>query len=105
MTALTNHRHEAFAQSLALGKPQTKAYIDAGYAEKGAQPNSARLILNDMVSARLKELQSENRARNEQDLDSAIAELEKARVNAMALGQCSAAVQAIMSKAKLMGLI
>lgn len=105
MPTLTNHRHEAFAQNLALGKPQTTAYIDAGYAANGAQPNSARLILNDMVSARLEELQSQNRARNEQDLDTMLAHLERARRGAMALGQSSAAVQAIMAKAKLLGYI
>lgn len=104
MPQLKNNRHEIFAQGLAMGKSQTKAYIDAGFSADGAQPNSARLILNDMVLTRVKELQAENSKICALTLDGAIIELEKARKMAMALGQCSAAIGATMSKAKLLGL-
>lgn len=87
-----------------MGKSQTKAYIDAGFSADSAQPNSARLILNDMVLTRVKELQAENSKICALTLDGAIIELEKARKMAMALGQCSAAIGATMSKAKLLGL-
>ena len=104
MPQLKNNHHEIFAQGLAMGKSQTQAYIDAGFSAAGAQPNSARLILNDMVLARVKELQAENSKICAFTLEGAIIELEKTRKMAIALGQCSAAIGATMSKVKLLGL-
>ena len=59
MAVLDNSKHEHFAQLVAKGVSATKAYTSAGYSDKGAQPSAARLLLNAMVRARLRELQEE----------------------------------------------
>lgn len=60
MPALSNAKHEVFAQGLAEGKSQGRAYVDAGYSEKNAGSNaSALLAKNKQVSARVAELVAE----------------------------------------------
>jgi hypothetical protein len=57
MPALTNPKHEAFAQALAKGVKQEKAYSDLGYAaNKG---HAARLAGKGNVKARVAELQAQ----------------------------------------------
>jgi hypothetical protein len=56
MAVLENNRHEHFAQAIAKGVSATKAYVLAGYSEKGAQQSSARLLLNAVVCSRVSEL-------------------------------------------------
>lgn len=61
MPALENSRQEAFVQALIKGASQTDAYIAAGYKSKtpeAAAANAARLITNDKVASRLKELRA-----------------------------------------------
>lgn len=56
MPVLTNPKHEAYAQMLAKGMTQEKAYVEAGYApNKG---HAARLAGKGNVKARVTELQS-----------------------------------------------
>lgn len=55
MPVLSDPKHEAFAQALANGKSQTDAYAIAGY--KAHRQNASRLMTNDDVQARVKELQ------------------------------------------------
>jgi len=55
MAALSNARHERFAQELAKGKSQSEAYQNAGY--EPSEPNASRLTRNDKVQARVAELQ------------------------------------------------
>jgi phosphoglucomutase len=58
MPALTNPKHEAFAQALAKGVKQEKAYSDLGYAaNKG---HAARLAGKGNVKARVAELQAQS---------------------------------------------
>jgi phage terminase small subunit len=102
MAVLKNPRHELFAQHLAKGKTATDAYAAAGYRPN--QPNSARLISNDMVRARLAELQDRAAIRTEVTVASLLAEAEDARVAAMEAGQFSAAISAIREKGVLAGL-
>lgn len=107
MPVLENVRHERFAQELAKGKTQEQAYIDAGYAAEGARGNAARLIANDSaVAARVRELQERGAIRVELTLADIIAEIEQARVMALAAEtvQASAAVSASKAKAELLGL-
>ena len=73
MARLSNKRHEAFAQALAKGMSATEAYEKAGY--KPNQPNAARLISNDMVRARVDEIQSKGAERAEIDIARTLAEL------------------------------
>lgn len=56
MPALTNPRHERFAQGLAKGKTQAEAYADAGY--KPSEPNASRLTSNEKVQANRAEFNS-----------------------------------------------
>jgi phage terminase small subunit len=56
MAALSNARHERFAQELAKGKSQSEAYQNAGY--EPSEPNASRLTRNDKVQARVAELQA-----------------------------------------------
>lgn len=54
MAALTNPKHERFAQALAKGSTATDAYAEAGY--KPHDSNAARLSGNDRIQARVTEL-------------------------------------------------
>ena len=56
MPVLPNSKHELFAQAIARGVSRSDAYVGAGYSKGGASHNAARLIQNDTVSARIKEL-------------------------------------------------
>lgn len=55
MPALTNARHEKFAQELAKGKSASEAYVAAGYGE--SRSAASRLSTNVNVQARVAELQ------------------------------------------------
>lgn len=101
MPVLSNPKHELFAQELAKGKSATDAYVEAGYAPN--QPNASRLISNDMVQARLAELQNRVAIRTEVTAASLIEEAEAVRVAAMAAGQFAPAVAAIKEKGVLAG--
>jgi phage terminase small subunit len=102
MPPLKNTRHEAFAQALATGKSATEAYDAAGF--KPHRQNASRLITNDDVCARVKELQAKTVKKVEITVDSLALELEEARSLAIKEKQTSAAVSATMGKAKLFGL-
>ena len=54
MPALSNAKHERFAQELAKGKSATEAYVLAGYAANDS--NSARLNGNERVQERVAEI-------------------------------------------------
>lgn len=100
-----NPRQEIFAQEIAIGKTQENAYILAGYSKKTARIGASKMLTNANISARVKELQNKNAERNEIAVDDLLAQLEKARIMAMDMGQSHAAVLAIMSKAKLLGVL
>lgn len=55
MAALSNPRHERFAQELAKGKSASEAYIAAGYEE--SRSAASRLSTNVNVQSRVAELQ------------------------------------------------
>lgn len=102
MPVLANARHEAFAQALAKGKSATEAYAEAGF--KPHQQNASRMMLNDVVLARVEELKSRAARKVEVTVESLAHELEEARSIALKEKQTSAAVSATMGKAKLFGL-
>ncbi len=104
MPILKNTRHETFAQGLAKGKSATDAYAEAGY--KGDRTAASRLSTNVNIVGRVKELQSEGAERTLVSIESLTVELEEARRLAMADEKgASAAVAAVMGKAKLHGLL
>lgn len=103
MTVLQNTRHEAFAQALAKGKTADEAYALAGY--KPDRGNASRLTANDSILTRVAELQGRAAKKVEVTVQTLAAELDEARVMALAEKQSSAAIQATMGKAKLFGLL
>lgn len=102
MPALSNPRHERFAQELAKGKSQSEAYQAAGY--EPSEPNASRLTRNDKVQARVAELQERSALRVEVTQASLIEEAEQVRAKALEAGQFSAAVAAIREKGVLAGI-
>ena len=54
MPALSNAKHELFAQAIAKGDTQAEAYVKAGY--KPSEPNASTLRSNQKVAARIAEL-------------------------------------------------
>lgn len=105
MPALTNPRHERFAQELAKGKTADAAYVEAGY--KANRHNAAALARQEHISTRVAEITERGAVRAEITVASILEELEQARVAALGAEtpQSSAAVSASMSKAKLLGLV
>ena len=106
MPALSNQRHELFAQVLAAGCSATEAYVKAGYRlNKG---NAGRLKANERIRERVGELQ----ARNVQAQEAAVgvtierlrAQLAESYELAKELSQPTAMVAATTAQAKLAGL-
>jgi phage terminase small subunit len=104
--ALSNPRHELFAQVLAAGCNATEAYVKAGYhLNKG---NAGRLKANERIRKRVEELQ----ARNVQAQEAAVgvtieqlrAQFAEAYAIAKELSQPTAMVAATTAQAKLAGL-
>jgi phage terminase small subunit len=105
MAALTNPRHERFAQELAKGKSQTEAYVNAGY--KHSRSAATRLAADVSICERVADIQGRAAVRAELTLADIIDELEEARQIALSADtpQSGAAVTASMGKAKLLGLV
>lgn len=101
MPALSNARHERFAQELAKGKSQDEAYEAAGF--KPDRGNAARLTANDSVRTRVAELQERSAIKAEVTTASLIDEAEQVRSKALAAGQFAAAIAAIREKGVLAG--
>jgi hypothetical protein len=104
--AISNPRHELFAQVLAAGCSATEAYVKAGYRlNKG---NAGRLKANERIRKRVEELQ----ARNVQAQEAAVgvtierlrAQFAEAYEMAKELSQPTAMVAATTAQAKLAGL-
>ena len=87
---------------LAEGKSATEAYKNAGYAPNDG--NAARLKGNEMIRARVSELQECAAAHATVTLEGLIDEAADIQTKAMADGKYSAAVAALTVKAKLAGL-
>lgn len=102
MPALSNPKHERFAQELSKGKTATEAYVLAGY--KPNDGNAATLKGNQRVLGRVAELQEAGSLRVEVTIASLIQEASEIQAAAKQAGQHSAAVAALTAKAKLAGL-
>lgn len=106
MAALSNAKHERFAQSLAKGMTATEAYAEAGYAPNDG--NAARLKGNDRIGKRVSEIQERAAVRVEISVASiterllAIAAKAEAKDEAPML---SVARASLMDAAKLNGLV
>lgn len=106
MSALTNPKHERFAQELAKGKSQAEAYAEAGYAP--SEPNASRLTSNDKVRARVAEIQERGAIRAEVTIATLTADLLRLRDKGEKLADAaglSVARNSVMDIAKLNGLV
>lgn len=105
MPPLKNARHEAFARELAGGKTADEAYQVAGYRPNRC--NASRLLnTNENIKARVAELQQAAAEKTLVTIESLTRELEEARLLGMSNPRgASAAVSAVVAKAKLHGLI
>lgn len=102
MAALTNAKHERFAQELAKGKTADESYVLAGY--KAHRGNAATLRANQNILDRVTELKERGAVRAEITIQSLIEEAADIQASALKDGQHSAAVAALTAKAKLAGL-
>jgi phage terminase small subunit len=108
MPALTNPRHELFAQGIAKGKGQTEAYRDAGYTGNTPTECASRLLTKANVAARVRELQERAAQRVVISVESVTESLLRIAKQAEALQEASGlavARAAHMDAAKLNGLI
>lgn len=107
MPVLSNPKWEAFAQGLFEGKTADESYVNAGY--KPNRHNASRLKTTETIAARVAELQQVTAERAIErtlvTVESLTQELEEIRSAAKDAGQNSAAVSAVMGKAKLHGLL
>jgi hypothetical protein len=101
MPALSNHKHELFAQALVSGQSASAAYVAAGYAANDG--NAARLNGNDRVRERVAELQQAGEAKALLTLEQHMNELKVLRDLAKANNQISSAVSAEVKRGELMG--
>lgn len=79
---LKNAKHEHFAQLVSNGETAARAYVLAGYNEKGARQNASRLMANDGVRDRIDALRRQKESAHAQATQAVIAEaaLDKAWV-------------------------
>lgn len=106
MPALSNPKHERFAQLLVKGKSASEAYVEAGYSANDG--NAIRLKGNEKVQSRVAEIQERAAIRVEVSVASITERLlrlaDKGEELAEASG-LSVARAAAMDVAKLNGLI
>ena len=106
MGALSNPKHERFAQLLAKGLSAAEAYVEAGYAANDG--NAIRLKGNERVRDRVSEILDRAAVRAEITLASATSHLLELARMAKDLGD-AAGIQAsrasMMDAAKLNGLV
>jgi hypothetical protein len=101
MGPLRNTKHERFAQDLAEGKSADGAYTAAGY--KPDRAHASRLAANGNIRGRVAELQDAAAAEIQITLQSFIEEAADIQKRATKAGQYSAAIAALIAKAKLAG--
>src|SRR5215510_5772550 len=119
MPALKNPRHEAFARAIFVGLFQPNpypthghAYVAVGYRAKGvgeaggsAEVNASRLLKNAKIFDRVRELQEQAAELTKETADKCVQELNELRRDAHNNKAYSAAVAAVMGKAKILNLI
>ena len=105
MPTLPNARQERFAQNLAKGMTQDKAYAEAGY--KPNRHNASALKTKQHISNRIAELMQRNVQKQDAMVEITTQRLlemaEEARVLAMQQNQPAAALTALTAIAKLSG--
>ena len=101
MPVLHNPKWELAAQEVAKGRTQLKAIEAAGYVPHDS--NASRLIGNDRVKSRIRELQEQAAMETKITIEGQIAKLEGLLEQAKQLKQISAGVAAIDKQNELVG--
>ena len=101
MGPLRNTRHEHFAQELAAGKSADEAYQISGY--KPDRAHASRLAANGNIRGRVTELQNVAAEETGVTIDTLIREAADIQQKATDGRQYSAAIAALIAKAKLAG--
>ena len=101
MAPLRNTKHERFAQGLAEGRSADEAYEVAGYERN--RSHASRLVAKGSIRGRVAELQDAAAAETEITIRSLIVEAADIQKRATEAGQHSAAIAALIAKAKLAG--
>jgi phage terminase small subunit len=101
MAPLRNTKHERFAQGLAEGRSADEAYSAAGY--KADRAHASRLAANGRIRGRVAELQDAAATETQITIESLISEAANIQRLATEAGQHSAAIAALIAKAKLAG--
>jgi terminase small subunit-like protein len=102
---LRNTRHEKFVALLLQGESAVDAHEHAGYARDDNGANAARLRANPRVAARLAELQEAVSKKTELSIQSIIEELTDLTAKATNRNQFTAAIRAVVEKARIAGLL
>jgi phage terminase small subunit len=101
MAPLRNTKHERFAQELAEGKSMSEAYQMAGYTPN--RSHASRLVAKGNIKVRVAELQDAAAAETQVTVETLISEAADIQERATKAGQYSAAIAALIAKAKLVG--
>ena len=100
-------KQELFAQVYLETSNASEAYKQAYNTQANANTvnrKASQLLKHPEVSTHIIELQNEQRKKHHLTMDDILQELEQTRLLALKNKQCSAAISATMSKAKLLGL-
>ena len=100
-------KQELFAQVYLETSNASEAYKQAYNTQANTNTvnrKASQLLKHPEVSTHIIELQNEQRKKHHLTLDDILQELEQTRLLALKNKQCSAAISATMSKAKLLGL-
>ncbi len=103
MAALSNPKHERFAQALAKGETADAAYVLAGYRPN--RGNASTLKTNQSIEGRIAELHERAAIKVELGISDIIQMLQEDRDLAKKVGSPSAAVSATMGMAKVLGIV
>lgn len=103
MGATMSPQQQTFINEYILTGNATQAAITAGYSEKTAQVQASRLLKHADIKQAIEQAQNEQQQRHNLTVDHLLEQLENARLLAMETGKVSAAVAAIMGKARLLG--
>lgn len=97
MGPLKNAKHEHFAQLVSNGESATRAYVLAGYSEKGARQSAHALLTKPDVSDRVQELRQEKERQHKRAVGAVVQEaaVDKAWVIAQLVENVKMAKQAV----------
>lgn len=98
-------KQRRFVEEYLIDLNGTQAAIRAGYSQKTANPQAARLLANVSIQAAIEDGFERHRDRLDVTVESISRQLDQDRAFAYQVGHAGAAISATMGKAKLFGLL